>query len=84
MLPPVHPYHQHPDGTFQIDRYRLEATAMRREALRSERKAPVALKLLVVAAVMLAVGVVVAPPKADNGTVSASLAAGQAASNPAF
>jgi hypothetical protein len=62
MLSYDRPYRVRPDGAFEVDRYRQHAIVRRRHAMRCDRKAPVAVKFLVLAVILMMVGVVAAPP----------------------
>jgi hypothetical protein len=62
MLSCDHPYRVRPDGAFEIDRARQHVIVMRRHAMRCDRKAPAAVKLLVLAAFLIMLGVVAARP----------------------
>jgi len=68
-------YRVRPDGAFEIDHYRQQAIAMRRHAMRCDRKAPAFIKLLVLAALLMIVGVVVAP-RAPMGDRAVAVATG--------
>ena len=52
MLSYDHPYRVRPDGAFEIDRPQ-HAIVMRRHAMRCDRKAPAAVKFLVLAAFLI-------------------------------
>lgn len=56
------PYYRHHDGTFQIDRYRAEAAAMRRQAIHDSSRLTSFAKLLVVVGIVLGM-VAIAPIK---------------------
>jgi hypothetical protein len=71
MLPPEHPWYRHPDGTFQIDRYRENARAMRRQALQQTPRARSLIKFLIALGALFAATALIAPKHADHGMVSA-------------
>ena len=74
-----HPYHLHQDGIFQIDRYRAEATAMRRQAIRDSSRLTSFAKLAAVVGILLGL-VAVAPVKQrDDDAFALRSSAGQTA-----
>lgn len=58
------PFHRHFDGSIDLDRYRAEANALRRAAMRDGRKLGAALKIAAVVGVMLAAAAM-APSRQD-------------------
>jgi hypothetical protein len=76
-----HPYHRHADGTFQIDRYRAEASAMRRQAIRDSSRLTSFAKLLVAVGILLGM-VAVAPVKqSERDTFALRSSSSQTASH---
>jgi hypothetical protein len=61
-----HPYYRHADGIFQIDRYRAEASAMRRQGIHDSTRLTSFAKLLAVVGILLGM-VAVAPVKQSEG-----------------
>jgi hypothetical protein len=71
MLTP-NPWSRHPDGTFQIDRYRENAQAMRRQAMEDTHKMRSLIKFLVAVGLLIAIAVT-APPKDDSGEAASAV-----------
>ncbi len=76
MLPPEHPWYRHSDGTFQIDRYRENAHAMRRQALQETHMTRSLIKFLVTVGALFAVMALIAPKHGEDGTASPGRSSG--------
>ena len=85
MVQPHDPFLRNHDGMIDFDRYRSDATAMRRLALHDTSRVRSAFKLVVVIALLLGM-VAVAPSERADTTPSPSLRAAQPAplANPAL
>jgi hypothetical protein len=80
------PAHRHFDGSIDFERYRTEANALRRSAMQDGPKLGAALKIVVIAGVMLA-AVAMAPARQDAEACHVckpSVSYGQSHSNPVW
>lgn len=76
-----HPYYRHHDGTFQIDRYRAEAAAMRRQAIYGSSRLTSFAKLVGAIGILVGIAAMAADRPDDTDTFALRSSSSQTASH---